>query len=168
MNKQKFKNRLDDSVKLLLAFTGNYCFNELSENCVFTITPNVRIPGAHLNAREISLLNTINTNNGKLYSAGEVVDLLWQDGKVPLWINTSAYSSKPEVTIINLNCSRRLRREDDLNTSAHQYPPFHPGVIQPPDFLKTGNGKYDINWNSNFEELVKPKTFWQKISRFIS
>src|SRR4051812_35337393 len=106
MNKQKFKNHLVDSAKLLLALARPYCFNELSENCVFTVTPNVSLPGAHLNAEEISFLNMMNSKKGETFTADELVDFLCRNEKVPLWINTSVCASQADTTIVNLNCSR--------------------------------------------------------------
>ncbi|HZY79658.1 MAG TPA: hypothetical protein VFE50_09055, partial [Cyclobacteriaceae bacterium] len=63
---------------------------------------------------------------GEEFKKDKVIDLIWNDNKVPLWINISVISIQNNRTTIELLMSRRLRAETDLNHVAEKFPPFHP------------------------------------------
>jgi len=166
MEKEKFSHNFTSAIAFLIDFTKQYCFNELSKNYKFIITPNSRNVSDHLNVEEKNKLEQLNKFQNRLLSQSEATDLLFQKGKVPLWINIAVRESKPDITVIDLFCSRRFRTEDELNHVADQYPPFHPLVPVPPDSLRIEqDGKYNINYQKRLNTLRKRKGVLNKLIR---
>lgn len=158
MDKAKFSQHLDEATNRLIDLTKTHCYNELSGNFNYLITPNSRAVAkgdAHLNEKEIAVLKTWNKYEGRLLTANEVVELLHHDNTVPVWINATVYEAKPDVTVIDLHCSRRLREEKEL---MHQgLHPFHPQVITPVDYLVYEfEDKFDVNWKME-QDKRKPR-----------
>jgi len=175
MDKQKFKQHLDDSLRFLVELTGRWCFNEFSDNYKFSITPNSRTPHSGLNKDEIRMLRLFNTYEGILFSRDEVIDLLHHNNKVPLWINTTIYESLPDLTIVNLFCSRRFREDKDLLYFVDKYAPFHLLVPVPFEYSSSKldckkvevDGKYDINFQKQLPiNKSSITTFKKPLNRF--
>ena len=170
MDKEKFRRHLDEATKRLIDFTRTLCYNDFSDTFQYIITPNSRIvdkDDEHLNEKEISVLKSWNKYEGQLLTANQVIDLFHHDNKVPVWIDTSVYESRPDLTVIDLFCSRRLREEKDLmHPGLH---PFHLQVSMPPNNLKIEiNGKFDVNWKKNHEEKRKSKSILKKLKQLIN
>lgn len=120
MDKVKFKHHLDEATNRLIDFTKTLCYNGFSDNYKYVITPNSRTVeknDEHLNEKEISVLKIWNKYEGQLLTANQVVDLFHHDNKVPVWVDSSVYEARPDLTIIDLFCSRRLREESEINAS---------------------------------------------------
>ncbi len=154
MDKEKFKEHLDEATKKLVEFTKTHCFNEFPQSYKYIITPNSRTVEnneVHLTKEEIEILKKWNKFEDKLLTADEVVELFHHHNKVPLWIDMTVYESKFNLTVINLNHSRRLRGEKDL---MHQgLHPFHIQVAMPPNKIGVEtNEKFDINWKKKLDE----------------
>ncbi|MES2618623.1 MAG: hypothetical protein V4613_12145 [Bacteroidota bacterium] len=158
MEKIKFTYNLHEATERLIDFSKTMCFNEFSNNCKYIITPNARKVGVrdeHLRATEKKVLKSWNKYEGKLLEAEQVVELLHHDNKVPVWINASVYEAQPNLTIIDLLCSRRLRDESELMHPEHS--PFHLQVLMPPDSLKVDvDGKFDVNWRKRQNNKSQP------------
>jgi hypothetical protein len=107
---------------------------------------------------ELKKLDEINNVAGKLLSFNEVISFLHFKDSVPLWINTEVYLSKNHKTIIKLFCSRRFRKEEELNHKVDKYPPFHIIVSIPP-YAKEGK-KFDINWHQKTFKLKFHSKIW--------
>jgi len=157
MDKIKFRYHLDEATKQLIVMTKTLCYNDFSDNYNYILTPNLRTvdkDDKHLNEKEISVLNSWNKFEGKLLTAMEVVDLFHHDNKVPVWIDMTVYEARPDLTVIDLFCSRRLREEEEL---MHQgLHPFHVQVATPPDSLKVEiDGKFDVNWKKKRDDHNK-------------
>ena len=154
MDSSKFKEHLDNSIKLLLDITLQHCYNDISENFKFIIEPSGRDFHDGLNNFEKKNLIVLNKHADKLLTVDQILELLCHDNKVPLWINTTVYESRSELTVIHLFCSRRLRHNTELFYKAVRYPPFNVLVPLPPDPLRKDiNGKFDINWKKNLDDL---------------
>ena len=168
MNTSKFKDHLDKSLEWLLTITREYCYNELSNHIKFIIEPSGLDFHDGLNDFEKKNLINLNRYGDKLLAAEQVIALLCHDDKVPLWINTTVYESRAELTVIHLFCSRRLRQDSELFHQAVKYPPFNTLVPLPPDSLrKEINGKFDINWKKHLDDRRKPqKNILIKIKEF--
>lgn len=170
MDKEKFRRHLDEATKRLIDFTQTLCHNDFSDTFQYIITPNVRIVGKddeHLNEKEISVLKTWNKYEGQLLTANQVVDLFHHDNKVPVWIDTSVYESRPDLTVIDLFCSRRLREEKDL--MHHGLHPFHLQVAIPPDSLRVEiDGKFDVNWKRKMHNKHKPQGILTKLKQLFN
>lgn len=161
MDKIKFRYHLDEATKQLIVMTKTLCYNDFSDNYNYILTPNLRTvdkDDKHLNEKEISVLNSWNKFEGKLLTATEVVDLINHDNKVPVWIDMTVYEARPDLTVIDLFCSRRLREEKEL---MHQgLHPFHVQVATPPDSLKVEiDGKFDVNWKMKRDDHNKKGGF---------
>ncbi|HPE99516.1 MAG TPA: hypothetical protein PKY63_02505 [Bacteroidales bacterium] len=161
MDKIKFRYHLDEATKQLIVMTKTLCYNDFSDNYNYILTPNLRTvdkDDKHLNEKEISVLNSWNKFEGKLLTATEVVDLFHHDNKVPVWIDMTVYEARPDLTVIDLFCSRRLREEKEL---MHQgLHPFHVQVATPPDSLKVEiDGKFDVNWKKKRDDHNKKGGF---------
>ena len=146
MDKDIFSRHLDEATKMVVELTKQHCFNELSDQYRYILTPNVRTvdpKDEHLTKQEIAVLQKWNKQESKLLTTEQVVYLLHHDNMVPLWINMTIYESRRHLTIIDLFCSRRLRGEQDL---MHKpvVPPFHMLVPMPPDYEE--GVRFDINW----------------------
>lgn len=97
MNKEEFQYRLIESTKRLIDFTSNSVKNSISNNVEYLIEPNSRLISDHLNNDELKRLREINTLEGKHQPLTRTVDLLYDSGLVPLWIDMEVYkSSKKE------------------------------------------------------------------------
>jgi hypothetical protein len=159
MDKEKFRRHLDEATKRLIDFTRTLCYNDFSDNYKYTITPNSRAVAKgdeHLSEMEISVLSTWNKYQGQLLTANQIVDLFHHDNKVPVWVDASVCEALPDLTIIDLFCSRRLREEKELMHPG--LPPFHLQVATPPDNLKEEiNSKFDVNWKKKRDDKHKPQ-----------
>ena len=168
MDTTKFRQHLDNSLKLLLAITRRYCYNNISETFKFIIQPSGTDFHDGLNDLEKQNLIVLNRYADKVLTVDQVVSLLCHDNKVPLWINVSVYESKPNLTVIHLLCSRRLRPDSELFYQAVKYPPFDTGVPLPPDNLRKDiNGKFDINWKKELYDKQKSKSIFKSLKQFL-
>lgn len=171
MDRNKFEKHLDNSTDFLFEFTEHYCFNELSKNCKYLITPSGPNPHDGLNEREVGFLKTINKYKDKLLSPEQVINILWQDNTVPLWINMDICESKPHLTIIRLLCSRRYREDKYLLYGIDKYAPFHPLLSIPPGYIPLEWNekivKFDVNWQKQRDDRYKPMNIRKRIRRVI-
>lgn len=125
MDQIEFKYRLDESTKKLVEFTQSMVTNSISENVEFLIEPNSREISEHLNDKELNKLTDLNKLEGEVFDSKEVINLLYDSGQVPLWINTEIYRSAKNITTVKLICSRRYRDEKDLNRKANEFQPLY-------------------------------------------
>ncbi|HEY5751203.1 MAG TPA: hypothetical protein VIU12_34305 [Chryseolinea sp.] len=146
MTKHKFKDNLDGAVEPLMGLAKKCCSNSFSSNYRFTVKPNVDTLDNHLDQGEIAFHYKLLKYRDKYLTAPEVIDLLWTENKVPLWINTSVLESSTQWTTIELMTSRRLRPEEELNKVVDQFPPFHIVLPLPPG--APADEKFDINWRA--------------------
>jgi hypothetical protein len=166
MDKLKFKHHLSEATKLLFELTKTLCYNDLHDNCQYLITPNSRTVDGHLNEEEILILKKWNQYKGQLLTAGQIVDLFHHDNKVPVWIDMTIYEARPDLTVINLFCSRRLRDETELMHPG--IPPFHVLVSIPPDNLKAEiNERFDVNWKKRRDDKQKPNGILSRLKKLI-
>ena len=144
MTKDTFRNNFKGAVHSLIRLTESLCLNTLSLNYRFKVRPNARNTALHLGREEVVFHNRVLMHDERYLNEDEVVDVLWTNNKVPLWINTSVSESSNEWTTIDLMTSRRLRTEAELNRISNQFPPFHILVPMPPNWVD--GVKFDVNW----------------------
>lgn len=153
MDKEIFRLRLEQATRALIEVTAERSTIPLADITNYVIVPNSRVPEDHLNHLEVTRLSIINRYEGKELSKEQAVDLLWNNGNVPLWINMSVYYVQSGITTIELFCSRRFRPDEDLNNKVSPYPPFSIGIAIPPDISELKeNQKFDINWRKQFAQ----------------
>jgi len=160
MEKSLFNRHFTSAIEFTIEFTQRYCYNYISDNHGFIIIPSSKMMASEMEPDEVRILRSLVKSQGKIFSKEEVIELLYHDNKVPLWINISIRESQSAKTIFELVCDGRFRDNSALNYNADKYPPFHPLVPIPPDNLRVEkDGKYDLNWQSKFEPLVERKSF---------
>ncbi len=163
MERSKFVKQFREATALIIDFTSNYCYNDLSESCEYLIVPSGRSQSDHLDELEREVLDEWNICENKGLSFEEVVNLLHHDNRVPLWINISVLESTSKKTRIELLCSRRLREEAEV-MHQNEIPPFHILVSTPFDY-SGGAEKFDINWKC---QQVKASGFWAYVKKFFA
>jgi hypothetical protein len=164
MDKQIFRDRLEQSTKRLIEFTGERSVLSLSANIRYIIVPNVRQPENHLNHKEVTKLSILNRYEAKELGLDQTVSLLWADGNVPLWIDMSVLEATVDKTIVEVVCSRRFRDDQDLNHKVSEYPPFSIALRLPPGVIELKEGqKFDVNWRKELTEKKQTKS----ISNFL-
>jgi hypothetical protein len=159
---------LDQSLKVLMDLTRQLCYNDLAEPFAFVIQPSGTDSHSGLNELEKKHLTVLKRQANKLLTADEVVEILCHDNKVPLWINTTIFESRPDLTVVHLLCSRRLRTCDQLYNRAVKYPPFHllapiPGYIA----VQDAKEKFDINWKKQLNDDRKPRSVWSRLKQLV-
>jgi hypothetical protein len=93
-------------------------------------------------------------------SHDQVVDLLWQNGLVPEWIDITPWEATQTGLVFQLTCCGRFAEREPLLYHAKEgYPPFHaPGVLTPPDWKSLEeSGWFDVNWFVNRERAKQSK-----------
>ena len=160
MDKEEFLYKFQEATQVIIAMTEKYTINTYSKNIKYLIIPNDRMISDHLNEREIELLQAFNKLGNKKLSADQCINFLWDDNKVPLWINMAVVESTSNTTVIMLTTSRRFRNSEEL--SKQQYAPFHLGVPLPPNHEISENNKFDINWRH-----AQPKKNKKNIRSFL-
>lgn len=146
MEKKTFHLHLQTATEIVVEFTRKHCFNDLPGEYRYVIAPHGRTVdprGEHLSVVEISVLEEWNLHEDEPLMAEQAVELLWHEGKVPVWIDTTVREVTTEVTILELFCSRRLRGDEELMHGPIA-PPFHVQVVLPPDYQK--GVLFDVNW----------------------
>jgi hypothetical protein len=163
MTKDKFKDNLNDAIDSLIGLTSTLCSNSFSSKYRFIVKPNIATVDSHLDQDEILFHSQIVTYKSKYLTDKEVIDLLWTNNKVPLWINTSVWEATDSWTTVELLTSRRLRTENELNKIADQFPPFHIQVPLPVDRVE--GEKFDVNWRTR---KLKKKGLWERIKGIVA
>ena len=162
MRKEKLTDNFDNAVINLLDLTRKLCYNELSGNYRFLLKPNQKSVDNHLDESEVSFHKNLLNYENKLLDKKEVLEQLWTNNKVPLWINISVTESTDSVTTIELLTSRRLRGESELNHKADKFPPFHVAIPLPPG--QREGQKFNVNWR---KQQKKKKGLWTKIKELV-
>jgi hypothetical protein len=90
--------------------------------------------------------NVPQTDQTIAYSESEIVERLWRDGFVPVWINIKPYAVDKSHTYFELICAGRFTNEDSdvLYHRKEGYPPFHAGVVVPPNWTPK-SPKFDLH-----------------------
>ncbi len=152
MTKENFAAYLHAATQAAIAFTRPQCWNNLPTEVEFTITPdNFDENAPFLNELEMRHFEVRKKELNRCFCAKEVVEKLWIDGQVPVWINISVHKAGSQKTTVELLIDRRLRRNStDIYHQQEGYPPFHVVVSIPSYSLdKQGhfNGtKFNVNW----------------------
>lgn len=152
--------RLEAAVTDLFCLTSEYCHNALSPNTRFRQrfpVPELRLAHGGMDEVDREVLQQRLAREHDLLIADEVVGLLFRNGLVPGYVNMSVLSALPEVTVIELFISRRLRPDEMLYHKVARHAPFHPQVVIPPWRNKDvpSEEKWDVNWQLDFREQIK-------------
>src|SRR5215212_10278346 len=98
MEKDTFGQNLLSATYTVLPFSQEFVINQLPSNCRYIIFPNQSYDKNPLEGDEqlfpedsLSLHLYVGP-----YDAGQVVEYLWRNGKIPEWVNVSVYSYDAE------------------------------------------------------------------------
>jgi hypothetical protein len=158
MDKATFHQNLQTATQMVGELTRQHCFNDLPNEYCYVITPNSRtmdLTDERLIATEKAVLKEWNKHKEVRLTAEKAVELLWHDGMVPVWIDTTVAEVTDKETILELFCSRRLREDKDL-MHGPIVPPFHIQVALPPDYQK--GVLFDVNWKKHWFLLNRQKS----------
>lgn len=166
MDKKQFSERFHDAIDLTISQTKIFCFNELSPEYEFILSPNRGKTAVVLDEAEIAYGKSLKDLHHKPQSFDEVISLLQIGDRNPLWINTSVYEARQDVTLIELICARRLRRVESMPNNTDKYPPFHVWTAMPTKQFKVKvDNKFDVNWRSAID---KNKGFFDKVKSYFA
>ena len=163
MNESLFEQRLQQALNKLLTLTESYCSNNLSQQVLFLVEPSGWEAHEGLNEVEEERVGLLCDWAGKSLTKNEVLQLLWHEDKVPLWINMSVRKATHTFTFCHLLCSRRLCTDADLNHQSDPYPPFHIIVPLPATYGGTLGERFDINW-----QVQRPKSLISKLRHLLT
>ena len=152
MTKEDFATHLHSATQAAIDFTRTHCWNELLTEVEFIIRPdNLDENAPYLNELEMRHFKERKSEINSRFNAKEVVEKLWVNEQVPVWINMTVYKAGSQKTTFELLIDRRLRRDStDIYHQQEGYPPFHVLVSIPSYLLdKQGNfngSKFNVNW----------------------
>lgn len=161
MLKERFYINLINATETVYPFTMEMVSNPLPNRFKYF----VKIKSAHnenLNHKEFLFPHEeyLDQKSDPL-TARDVVELLWMDEAIPVWINMQIEDYDEQHTHVSLICSGRYSKH--LECSYHLdegYPPFH--VQSPPLPTITYNKrkkrrnyskKFDLHWNKKSQQL---------------
>lgn len=153
MTRQNFIQNFTTLISSLHELTAAHCHNQLSPNYIFLIAPSDYNNSNHLTAEENSYLNTWRKLKSKALCFDEVAELLYKNGKMPLWADCTIYHAAKNKTVIKILFSRRFGTSDAVYYSDQGTGPFKAQVALPPNYLQ-GN-KFDINWMKQRDDRKK-------------
>jgi len=80
------------------------------------------------------------------YSESEVIERLWRDNYVPVWIDVTPYEVDGVYTYFQLRCAGRFTDDDSMLYHQHEgYSPFHCfGPFVPPGWTSEST-KFDLH-----------------------
>jgi hypothetical protein len=163
LDKETFSQRLNGAIEQLFSLTGQHCFNELSPNVRFIQRfPVPELSQAHsgMDALDAEVLKERLGRAIDLLTKEEIVNLLFRNGRVPGYINTTVLGSLPEMTVVELLISRGLKPDEQLYHRIDKHPPFHVLISIPPDksSRESDGVRWDVNWDweRRYPEAEKP------------
>lgn len=105
MTKQEFLFHLKGASLVALKFAENYIKNKLTTDFTYNVILNASSDDPNLTQFDI-----YQEDDGKIkldLTDNEVVELLYRNGKVPVWIDINVLKSNRKITNFNLLCSGR-------------------------------------------------------------
>lgn len=156
MDKKQFAARFQSAVDLTVANTKLLCFNTISSQYKFIVSPNDSKSQVVLDETEVAYIKTLKHLHKKPLLFNEVLDLIQVGDRNPLWINISVYEAGEDITLIELVCARRLRKVEDTPNNLDKFPPFHVWIPAPTKRTrKKDTNKFDVNWRSVEDKNLK-------------
>lgn len=129
MNKPDFEEHFLRATSACVALASRHVIEVLPDTLRFQVFFNH--PLSRTGATS-SLYDTLEKYEfGSYLREEQVVDLLWHDDLVPMWINIKVSCTTPLHTVIELLCSSTLSKMDFHKTRVIDlFPPFH--IVAPP------------------------------------
>lgn len=149
MDKPRFAQHLDGAAKQSIDFARRWVKNNLDGEVNYLVVPNQSFDEELKEGELIFPSDSLpeGARHGP-WSAEQVVEYLWRDGRVPEWIDISVVGvSETAGVLMMLRCCGRFTDHGDLlYYRDSQHPPF--GIKSPnlPPEWKDGDEKFDVNW----------------------
>lgn len=149
ISRKAFGENMLSAAQHALEFARSLVVNKLPDKFRYVVYLGTSYDGNPLEDREQTFPGDYVEGRRDFVGSGEVIELLWREGKVPEWINVSVESEDGEYTLIKLECCGRY--SDDVHHIYHAHEgraPFHVlGPAAPPNYELDGNEeKYDLYW----------------------
>ncbi len=151
VDRRTFETRLRTAAQQAVEFARQHVREALPDEVVFRVYPN---QSCDENPRvgDEAVFPDDSLSDGESHgpwSAGQVVDFLWRNGKVPEWIDVAVRDVDGRHTVVSLRCCGRFTEQDDLL--------YHRGGGLPPFSVKSPNlppgwesieasGKFPLRW----------------------
>lgn len=92
------------------------------------------------------------------YDEEQVIERLWRDGYVPVWIDVTPYEEDGKDTYFELRCAGRFSNDEAiLYHQKEGYPPFHRFGPIIPSGWKSDSPKFDLNHYRNSKKGSRQK-----------
>lgn len=151
MDRETFEARLLESSRAVVKFARQHVLQNLPDEVAFRVYPNFSYDGNPLVGDEVVFPDESLTEGEFLgpWSADQVVNHLWREGKVPEWIDAAVEAEEVGRTLIGLCCCGRFTASQEL--LYHQdggLAPFHiVSPVLPMDWESLEkSGRFDLYW----------------------
>lgn len=139
MTKLEFHNLLTHSTNSAFDFAKKYVTNDLPNN--YKYIAHLNISNDNTNLKQFDIYPEDDHKITELISSADVVELLFRDNKVPVWIDISVEYLNKENTIFRLLCAGRYSSDsNEFYYSKQGTGPF--GIkspVFPPDYKNDGS-----------------------------
>lgn len=171
MLKERFYINLINATETVYPFTRNMVSNPLPSKFKYFVTIKSAL-NENLNSREFRFPHEeyLDQKSDPL-TARDVIELLWYDEAIPVWINMQIEDYDEEYTHIYLNCSGRYSKFLESTYHVEEgYPPFHvqspplPTITYDKRRRRKRNQKFDLHWNKK----TQPVGFYTRIMNWLN
>jgi hypothetical protein len=150
LTRAQFADNLKRGTEALREDIARYCWNQLPEGDRYFVLLNSSFDGNPLAPGEHIFPDhaTAQTDVRVAWTAEEVVERLWRNGKIPEWIDITPYEADADFLYSELRCCGRFTDEEvHLYHKQEGYPPFHKfGPIFPVGYRDLEqDGKFDLH-----------------------
>ncbi len=151
MNRTTFEERLEEAARHAVGFARQYVRDVLPDEVVFRVYPNQSYDGNPRVGDEAVFPGDSlpDWHYHGPWSARQVADFLWRDGRVPEWIDIAVQDADGCHTVVSLRCCGRFTAQDDLlYHRGGGLPPFSvKSPVLPPRWVSIeATGKFNLRW----------------------
>ncbi len=148
MEKPLLRRQLERATEIAIEFARRYCHQRLLGPAVYRVLPNQSFDENRSPDEVVFPDEAGAALDATPWSGDRVVDWLWRDGRVPVWVDISVFDERSSEVVVQLLCAgrwsanpERLHYELDGHRS-----PF--GIKSPPLPRAWQDGdQFDIGWH---------------------
>lgn len=148
MEKPILTRQLERATEIAVGFARRYCRQRLLGPAVYLVLPNQSYDENRSSDEVVFPDDAGAVPDATPWPSVRVVDWMWRDGRVPVWVDVSVFDERHDAVVMQLLCAggwsanpERLYYELDGNRS-----PF--GIKSPPLPRSWQEGdKFDIGWH---------------------
>jgi hypothetical protein len=143
MDIDKFKSNLETASLMAVSIAQLRVINFLSDNVQYRIQPDSVSARNDLTDLEQRARMTRIREANKIFNVDDVLERLWNEGKVPTYVTVSIYKATNKVTILNLFVDSKYTNSELLDETME---PFQPVLDIPVYMDPSDETKFDANW----------------------